>query len=169
MPRVGQLWVLLVVILFDDNSRTISYRNPFHICLFISPHFNQYMSKLNVLFFTKKHQHIFEFNLSHICRNPSHGLTTKVLTTLTLGLVTKVKVYKVVGQEWSPRVTFHAPRRLRVWESGRIEPPHSQVNSDFGSWSPDRLSNFQKVIVRVKTHWIEEFFISLESSWNLDV
>jgi hypothetical protein len=41
--------------------------------------------------------------------------------------------------------------------------------SHFGSWSLDGLLNLQKVIAGVKTHRIEEFFISLESSWNVDV
>jgi hypothetical protein len=44
-----------------------------------------------------------------------------------------------------------------------------QESSHFGSWTPDGLPNLQKVIVGVKTHWIEELFISLESSWNIDV
>jgi hypothetical protein len=42
-----------------------------------------------------------------------------------------------------------------VWGN---EPPHSQVNSHFGSWSPDGFLNFHRAIVGVKTHWIEEFF-----------
>jgi hypothetical protein len=43
------------------------------------------------------------------------------------------------------------------------------VSSHFGSWSPDGLPNFHKTISRVKTHWIEPFLTSLESSWNLNV
>jgi hypothetical protein len=54
----------------------------------------------------------------------------------------------------------------RVWGN---EPSHSQVGSHFGSWIPNGLLNFQKAILRVKTHWIEEFFIPLESSWNIYV
>jgi hypothetical protein len=38
-------------------------------------------------------------------------------------------------------VTFHAPGRLRVWENVRIEPPHSQVNSQFGSWTLESFGN----------------------------
>jgi ribosomal protein S14 len=49
----------------------------------------------------------------------------------------------------------------RMW---RNEHSHSQVSSQFGSWSPDGLSNIQRTIIRIKTHWIEVFFISLESS-----
>ncbi len=39
----------------------------------------------------------------------------------------------------------------------------------WGCVSFDGFQNFQKVIEGVKTHWIEEFFISSESSWNLYV
>jgi hypothetical protein len=56
-----------------------------------------------------------------------------------------------------------------MWESVRIEPPHSQMDSHFGNWTPDGLSNLQRAIAGVKTHWIETFLISLESSWNVDV
>jgi hypothetical protein len=31
------------------------------------------------------------------------------------------------------------------------------------------LLNLQRVIARDKTQWIEEFIISLEISWNIDV
>jgi predicted RNA-binding protein with PUA domain len=93
----------------------------------------------------------------YMCRNPNLGLTTKA------------KAREGAGQKWSPGVTLHAPGRLRVWESGKIEFPHPQVNSHFGSWSPDGLLNLQRVIARAKTHQIEEFLISLEGSWNLNV
>ncbi len=46
---------------------------------------------------------------------------------------------------------------------------HSPVNSHFESWSPNGFPNFQRAIARDKTHWIEEFFISLESYWNIYV
>jgi hypothetical protein len=49
------------------------------------------------------------------------------------------------------------------------EHSHSQVNSHFGSWSPNGLLNLQKAIARVKTHWIEKFFILLEIYWNVNV
>jgi hypothetical protein len=72
------------------------------------------------------------------CHNPS------------LGLSTKARACKGAGQEWSPGVTLHAPKRLRVWESGKIEAPHSQVNSHFGIWTPDALPNLRKEITGVK-------------------
>jgi hypothetical protein len=49
----------------------------------------------------------------------------------------------------------------RVWGN---EHTHSQVDSHFGSWSLNGLPNFQRTTGRVKIHWIENFFISLESS-----
>ncbi len=49
------------------------------------------------------------------------------------------------------------------------EPSHSQVSSHFRSWSHDGLSNLQRTIAGIKTNWIEEFLISLKSSWNVDV
>jgi hypothetical protein len=97
------------------------------------------------------------FNLLENCRNRSFRL------------VTKARAGKGVGQKWTPGVTFHDPGRLRLWEGGRIEPPHSQVNSHFGSWNPNGFPNFQRAIVGIKTHWIEDLFIPLESFWNVDV
>jgi len=35
--------------------------------------------------------------------------------------------------------------------------------STLGVWSPDGLLNLQRAIARVKTQWIEDFFISLEN------
>jgi hypothetical protein len=54
----------------------------------------------------------------------------------------------------------------KVWGN---EPSHSQMSSHFGTWSPNGLPNFQRIIARVKTHWIKLFHISLKSSWNVDV
>jgi hypothetical protein len=53
-----------------------------------------------------------------------------------------------------------------VWGS---EHSHSQGNSHFGRWSPGGLPKFQRAIAGVKTQWLATFFISLESSWNVDV
>jgi hypothetical protein len=49
------------------------------------------------------------------------------------------------------------------------EDSHSQVSSHCGSWSPSGLPNLYRAIVEVKTPRIEEFFISLESYWSVDV
>jgi hypothetical protein len=79
----------------------------------------------------------------------------------SLGLVTNVRACKGAGQEGSPGVTSHVPGSV-----GECEGMNSQVNSHFGSWGPNGLPNFQRVISGVKTHWIEEFLISMESPWN---
>jgi hypothetical protein len=34
---------------------------------------------------------------------------------------------------------------------------------------PNVFLNFQSIIARVKTHWLEEFVISLKIYWNVDV
>jgi len=39
------------------------------------------------------------------------------------------------------------------------------VSFHFGKWSLDGLSNLQKAITKVKTHWIEKFLILLKISW----
>jgi hypothetical protein len=49
------------------------------------------------------------------------------------------------------------------------EHSHSKVSSHFRNWSPGGLSNLQRVIAGVKTHWIGEFLISLQSYRNVDV
>jgi hypothetical protein len=59
-------------------------------------------------------------------------------------------------------------RFARAWAKKNVkecedEDSHSQMNSHFGSWSPNGLPNLQKVIAEVKTPRIEKFFISLES------
>jgi hypothetical protein len=47
--------------------------------------------------------------------------------------------------------------------------PHTPREFHFGSWSSDELPNLQRAIARVKTQWFEDFFISMESFWNLDI
>jgi len=87
------------------------------------------------------------------------GWTTFV-TTLALGL-------QRCGPRVKSRSHISCPRECgRVWGN---EPPHSQVSSHFGSWSPDGLPNLQRIIAWVKTHWIEEFFISLKIFWIVNV
>jgi hypothetical protein len=59
-------------------------------------------------------------------------------------------------KEW----TFTLPRELPLWEFGVL------VDS---WWTPEGLPNLQKAIAGVKIQWIEEFFISLENYWNVNV
>jgi hypothetical protein len=70
----------------------------------------------------------------------------------------------------SPGVTSHTPGSVRkcegVWGN---EPSHSQGNSHFGRWSLGGLPKLQRAIARVKPQCLVAFFITLESSWNVDV
>ncbi len=75
-----------------------------------------------------------------------------------------------VKAKGSPGVTSHTPGSARKCEGVRgSEHSHSQGNSHFGRWSPDGLPKLQRAIARVKTQWLVAFFISLESSWSVDV
>jgi hypothetical protein len=80
---------------------------------------------------------------------------------LALGLRPKQKFTKVRAKNEARESHFMLLECRRVWGN---EPTHYQVNSHFGNWSPNGLSNFQKTISKVKTHLIEGFFISLKSS-----
>jgi hypothetical protein len=46
---------------------------------------------------------------------------------LSLGLMTKARPYKGAGQEWSPKVTFHAPRSVGKCEG---------MNPHTPKWTP---------------------------------
>jgi hypothetical protein len=41
------------------------------------------------------------------------------------------------------------------------------MNRHTPKWTPT-LGNLHRTIAKDKTHWIEKFFISLKSSWNLN-
>jgi len=87
--------------------------------------------------------------------------------SLSLGLVTKARICKGAGQEWSLGVTFHVPRSVGECEGMNL---HTlKWAPTLGVGSPDGFPNFQRAISGVKTNWTEFFFISLKSCWNLDV
>jgi hypothetical protein len=106
-----------------------------------------------------------------------------LVATLALGSWPKQRGYKVAGQKegspgikakalqgFGPRgsrgVTSHIPGSKRKCEGVNS---HSQGNSHFGKWNPDGLSKLQRAIWGVKTQWLMTFFISSESSWNINV
>ncbi len=82
---------------------------------------------------------------------------------LNLGLATKAKACKSAGQEGSLGVTFHALGSAKECEGMNLHTPILGVRISNG------LLNLQRAIARVKIHWIEAFFISLKSSWNVNV
>ncbi len=106
---------------------------------------------------------IQKLNYKVSCKTPFFLKMYIFCHNLSLGLATKARACKVVGQEGSPGVkenvrewTLTLPKELPLWE----------VES---SWSPGGVSNVHKMIARVKTQWIEEFFIPLKIYWNKDV
>jgi hypothetical protein len=89
-----------------------------------------------------------------------------VVVTLTLGSWPKLGLAKVRAKREAreSHLMFSGVRKsVREWT---FTLPRS---SQFGSWNLGGFPNFQRAIVRVNTRWIEEFFISLKSYWNVDV
>jgi hypothetical protein len=79
--------------------------------------------------------------------------------------VTKARVCKVASKREAGSHTTY------FWSVRRCEGmnPHTPREFDFGSWSPGELPNFHRAIARVKTQWLEKKFISLKSSWNVNI
>ncbi len=83
-----------------------------------------------------------------------------------LGLATKVKAYKGAGQEGSMGVTSHVPGSAKECEGN----PHTSKELPLWELEYRWIPESSKGDCRgVKTQWIEEFIISLERYWNLDV
>jgi len=81
------------------------------------------------------------------------------VTTLTLGSRPRQGLVRL-------RAKKEAQEWRKVWGN---EPSHSQRSFHFGGWSPGGLLNVQRTIARVKNQWLNEFFITLKTYWNLDV
>jgi len=65
------------------------------------------------------------------------------------------------GPRGKPRVPQHIPRSVRRCEGMN---PHTLREFHIGSWSPSGLPNLQREIAGVKNSWLEELFVSMESS-----
>jgi len=75
--------------------------------------------------------------------------------------VTKVRAYKVAGQEGSIGIMRHALESARKCEG--IDPHTPKGTPTLGIGVPVDFQMFKEQLQGVKTQWIEEFFISLES------
>jgi hypothetical protein len=75
----------------------------------------------------------------------------KILSVATLGLGSRPRqgLAKVRAKS---ELESHISYSQECKKVRGNEPPHSQVNSHFGSWSPNGLLNFQREIARVKTN-----------------
>jgi hypothetical protein len=89
-----------------------------------------------------------------------------IVATLALGTQPKQGGCKVVGQEGA-RESLHMLPGMQESEGKWTLTLPREFN--LGSWSPGGLLNLQKEILGVKTPWLEECFIPLESSWSVDV
>jgi hypothetical protein len=108
-----------------------------------------------------KHDYCFNFKF---CYN-FWPLACILVATLALGLWPTQELAKVRAKsEFGSHISCS-------WECKRMwgnEPPHSQMNSHFKNWSLNGLLNLQRMIAKVKSHWIEKLLIPLEISWNVD-
>jgi hypothetical protein len=84
----------------------------------------------------------------------------------SLGLTPKAKDYKGACQEWARKSHFMF---TGVQENVKEWTPRFPSELHFGSWNPNGFLNLQRAIAEVKTHWIEDFLISLKTFWNLNV
>jgi hypothetical protein len=85
----------------------------------------------------------------------------------SLGLATKAKGLQECGPRGSPGVTSHTLGRVRKCEG--VNPHTPKVIPILGDGLPMDSRNFKEQFQGVKTQWLVTFFISLESSWNVDV
>ncbi len=89
------------------------------------------------------------------CRNPN------------LGLATKVRGLQGCGPRRKPESHFTCSRECKECEGMN---PHTPKGTPMlGVGVPKGFWNFLNVISGVKTHPLEEIFISLESYWSVDV
>jgi len=89
------------------------------------------------------------------CHNPS------------LGLATKVRACKVVGQEGSPGVKPHALGSARECE--RIDPHTPKGIPTLGVGVPVDSWMFREKLQGSKLNVLRSFFISLKIYWNVGV
>jgi hypothetical protein len=109
---------------------------------------------------------VVKFWICNLDHNRFDFNDANIIATLALGLWPRQGFAKVWAKTGHESHISCSRKCKRVWGN---EPSHFQVNSHFGSWSPDGLLNFQRAIAGVKIHWIKNFLISLKRSWNVDV
>jgi hypothetical protein len=59
---------------------------------------------------------------------------------LSFGLATKARAFKVAGQEWSPIVTFHAPKSV-----GKCEGMNPTLPNEFPLWELESQWTFESL------------------------
>jgi hypothetical protein len=100
-----------------------------------------------------------------LTRTPFH-FSLEVYRNLNLGLVTKAKGLQGCGPRGSPGITSHTPENVRKCEG--VNPRTPKATPTLGDEVLVDSRNFKEQF-QESTQWLEAFFISLKSSWNLDV
>jgi hypothetical protein len=108
------------------------------------------LTKLKVVFINDSQLiYWYNFPIYHLCHNPS------------LGLATKARGLQGYGPRGRPGSHFTCSRECKECESMN---PHTPKGTPMlGVGVPKGLLNLQSAIARVKTHRLQEFFISLKS------
>ncbi len=103
---------------------------------------------------------VFKQNINYV--NNYIYFKPKNWNNITMKLVNPPRRFvKTLALGLRPRQGFARLRaKGEARESHGNEPSHSQVNSHFGSWSPNGVPNLQRAISGVKTHQFEKFFVS---------
>jgi len=95
------------------------------------------------------------------------------VATLAFGLRLRQGGWEVAGLEADPRVTSHAPGSAKSAKS--VREWTLTLPSEFPCWElvrvgvPKGLPKLQRAFWGVKTPWLVALFISMESSWSVDV
>jgi hypothetical protein len=89
------------------------------------------------------------------------------VVTLALGSRPRQKACKGAGQDWAWELHSHAPGSAKECEGKNPRTPKWTPMLGIGvsvdSWM------FREWFTKVKTQWLKESFIPLESYWNVDV
>jgi hypothetical protein len=96
-------------------------------------------------------------------RLKSMSFSTKIVATLALGSQPRQGVARLRAKRGT-RESHHM--FSRVWGNNPHPPKWTPI---VGIGVPNGLPNLQNVIVGVKTHRLEKFFISLKNYWNVYV
>jgi hypothetical protein len=126
--------------------------------------FDQRVMLLDFLLLVKLRRGVFNY----ITKPRKNGLTlgdqsyhVRDVATLSPGLATKARGLQGCG----PRVRPESAKSVREWT---LTLTHKWTPT-WGVEVPNGLPNLHSVIAGIKTHCLEELFISLESYWNLNV
>ncbi len=107
--------------------------------------------------------HLFIYNKWRSLAN----LNPTCVATLSLGLATKARGLQGYEPRERPKNNVTSSHECKECEGMNLHTP--KWIPMLGIGIPNGLPNLQSVILGVKTHHLEDFFISLKNYWNLNV